>query len=46
MRPLLLVDSPGVGGGPQADQSNLVNTAKLLKEFRQEDIRTAGQRKL
>ncbi len=36
MRPLLLVDSPGVGEGEGADQTALVNTAKLLKEFRQE----------
>jgi len=36
MRPLLLVDSPGVGGGEAADQTALINTAKLLKEFRQE----------
>jgi|688.fasta_scaffold456313_1 predicted GTPase len=37
MRPLLLVDSPGVGEGEGADQTALVNTAKLLKEFRQEN---------
>jgi hypothetical protein len=39
MRPLLLVDSPGVGGGPAPDHANLLNTAKLLKEFRQDITR-------